>query len=166
VTALLRAAALVVGVAVVWLVAAAQVPSQMRLPLQALVAGAVVTQPFGCTNLELEPFDPSCPNRHFHTGVDLAAPTGTEVLSASAGTAHTGFDSTGAGLFVWVSVGAHVRVLYCHLSAFRVSNGEAVASGQVVGLIGATGRATGPHLHFEVQVDGRAVDPSAWLAVT
>ena len=52
---------------VTWLVAATQVPSHERLPMAAVVVGAAVTQPFGCTSLELEPFDPGCPTLHFHT---------------------------------------------------------------------------------------------------
>jgi murein DD-endopeptidase MepM/ murein hydrolase activator NlpD len=164
VTSYLRALAVVVGAALVWTLAAAQVPSQTRLPISAIVMGASVSQPFGCTSLVLEPFDPHCREHHFHTGVDLAAPLGTEVRSATAGVAHIASDPSGAGLFVTVIVGVHVRVLYCHLSAFRVSNGEAVTPGQLIGLVGSTGRATGAHVHFEVQVDWRPIDPVAWLA--
>jgi len=155
---------MIVAAAAVWLVAAAQVPAQLRLPLAAVVPGAVVSQPFGCTNLQLEPFDRLCPQHHIHTGIDLAAPPGAEVRSATSGTAHLGFDSGGAGLYVTVVVDAHVSILYCHLSAFRIGQGEAVVPGQVVGLVGSSGLATGPHLHLEIQVDGRPVDPASWLA--
>jgi murein DD-endopeptidase MepM/ murein hydrolase activator NlpD len=159
----IRVAAAIAGAAVVMLTAAAQVPSHERLPLQAVVVGAVISQPFGCTSLELEPFDPFCPGRHIHTGVDLAAPPGTEVHSATAGIASTGFDSSGAGNYVAVAAGPQVRILYCHLSAFRVRPGELVLPGQVIGLLGATGLATGPHVHFQVDIDGTAVDPALWL---
>ena len=162
--ALLRVPALAVGAGFVWLVAASQMPSHVRLPLGVVVEGGVVSQRFGCTSLELEPFDPFCPGHHIHTGVDLAAPAGAQVRSATAGTARTGFDPAGAGMYVEVTVDRHVRVLYCHLSAFRVRSGESLTPGQVVGLVGATGRAIGPHVHFEVQVDGRSVDPAVWLA--
>jgi hypothetical protein len=83
-----------------WLVAATQVPSHVRLPVEGVVVGAVVTQPFGCTDLDLEPYDPTCPTRHFHSGIDLAAPEGTAVYSATEGTARTGYDPMGAGNFV------------------------------------------------------------------
>jgi murein DD-endopeptidase MepM/ murein hydrolase activator NlpD len=160
---MLRVIAMVAGAGVVWLVVAAEVPRPVRLPLTSVVVGAVVTQPFGCTDLDLEPFDALCPQHHFHTGVDLAAPTGTDVHSATPGVAHLGDDPDGAGLYVVVWVDSHVRVIYCHLSEFRVQNGETVNPGQVVGLLGATGNTTGPHVHLEVQVNGRSVDPATWI---
>ena len=126
--------------------------------------GAVVTQPFGCTALEREPFDPFCPGRHIHTGIDLAAPTGAEVRSATAGIAHLGSDPNGAGNYVTVDFDAHTRIFYCHLSAFRVRSGDTVTPGQLIGLVGATGLATGPHVHLEVQVDRTSIDPARWLA--
>jgi murein DD-endopeptidase MepM/ murein hydrolase activator NlpD len=162
--ALLRAAALCGIAGVVWVVVAAQLPSHVRLPVAGVVVGAVISQPFGCTSFELEPYDPFCPGRHVHTGVDLAASLGTAVHSATAGTAHLGFDPNGAGLYVVVTVDAHVRVFYCHLSATSVMNGQAVSAGEVIGVLGQSGRATGPHVHFEVQVDATSVDPVAWLA--
>jgi murein DD-endopeptidase MepM/ murein hydrolase activator NlpD len=57
-----------------------------------------------------------------------------------------------------------VRQLYCHLSVAVVVGAQHVAAGQLIGDVGSTGLSTGPHLHFEVQVDGRAVDPVIWLA--
>ena len=162
--ALVRVPAVALAAAFMWIVAASQLPSHARLPLGGVVQGAVVSQRFGCTALELEPFDPFCPGRHIHTGIDLAAPAGTAVASATSGTSRTGFDPDGAGLFVEVIVDARVRILYCHLSALRVHTGESLAPGEVLGLVGSSGRATGPHLHLEVQVDGKSVDPAAWLA--
>jgi murein DD-endopeptidase MepM/ murein hydrolase activator NlpD len=148
---------------VIWVVGASRVPAPGKLALTAIVPGAVMTQPFGCSNLLLEPFDPHCPSRHLHTGIDLAAPKGTAVHAAAGGLAAVGFDPRGAGLFVAVTVDAHVRVLYCHLSAAVVADGQRILSGGVIGEVGSTGLATGAHLHFEVQVDGRAVDPARWL---
>jgi len=155
----------IAGVAIVtWLVAATQVPSQERLPVAGVVIGAVVTQPFGCTDLELEPFDSDCPSRHFHTGVDLAAPLGTDVYSATAGSAYVGYDPAGAGTYVEVLMDPHVRILYCHLSETRVASGQEVTPGQLLGLVGATGLATGPHVHLQVDVDRTPVDPATFLA--
>jgi murein DD-endopeptidase MepM/ murein hydrolase activator NlpD len=65
---------------------------------------------------------------------------------------------------VAVSSDGKVRALYCHLSKTAIQAGDHVIAGQVIGAVGATGLATGAHLHFEVQVDGRAIDPVAWLA--
>jgi murein DD-endopeptidase MepM/ murein hydrolase activator NlpD len=155
----------IASVAVVtWLVAATQVPSHERLPVASVVIGAVVTQPFGCTDLELEPFDSDCPSHHFHTGVDLAAPLGTNVYSATGGSAYVGYDPTGAGNYVEVVMDPHVRIVYCHLSLARVASGQEVAAGQLIGLVGATGLATGPHVHLQVDVDGTPVDPATFLS--
>jgi murein DD-endopeptidase MepM/ murein hydrolase activator NlpD len=163
VSGVLRAPALVVAAALVWLIAAAQLPSQARLSLSGVVPGAIITQPFGCTSFPLEPFVLACPGLHFHSGIDLAAPVGTDVRSATTGAARIAFDPGGAGLYVTVTVDGHARILYCHLSSVLIHQGEAVAPGEVIGLIGATGLATGPHLHLEIQVDGRPVDPAKWL---
>lgn len=147
-----------------WAFGASKVPSHEKLALNAIVPGAVITQPFGCSTLVLEPFDPYCPTHHVHTGVDLAAREGTPVHAAEGGTSFVGFDPQGAGLYVAVTSDSHVRALYCHLSTVAVSDGELVVADQLVGAVGATGLATGAHLHFEVQVDGRAIDPVVWLA--
>lgn len=160
---MMRLLALAGGAVAIFLVGATQVPSHVRLPVAALVVGATVTQPFGCTDLELEPFDPSCPSHHFHTGVDLAAPAGTEVRSATAGEALTGYDAAGAGNYVAVIVDWRTRVIYCHLSGFAVRSGDAVTPGEVLGFVGATGLATGPHVHLEVDVAGRPVNPDVFL---
>ena len=149
---------------VTWLVAATQVPSHERLPMAAVVVGAVVTQPFGCTNLDLEPFDPGCPTLHFHTGVDLAARLGANVYSATGGKAFVGYDPAGAGIYVEVFMDPHVRILYCHLSEWRVSSGQEGTPGELIGLVGATGLATGPHVHLQVDVDGTPVDPATFLS--
>lgn len=159
----MRFLAVAMAVASVWLVGATQVPPPARMRIADVVVGAVVTQPFGCTTLDLEPFDDLCPWHHIHTGIDLAAAIGTAVHSATYGTALTGFDGAGAGNFVVVVVDAHVRVIYCHLSAFRVRSGDGVMPGQVIGLVGDTGLTTGPHVHFQVDVDGVPVDPASWL---
>ena len=159
---MLRVLAIGAAATIAWSLAASRVADHTRLPLSAVVPGAVVTQPFGCTTLALEPFDPLCPARHVHTGVDLAAPAGTAVVSATAGVAHVGYDSHGAGLFVAIDDGG-TRVLYCHLFSAAVRPGDRVAAGQAIGTVGESGLATGPHLHFEVQIDGRSVDPARWL---
>ncbi len=160
----LRLSAVGLAALVAWTVAGSRVASQQRLPLDAIILGAHETLPFGCTSLALEPFDPFCFGQHIHTGIDLAAPEGTPVRAAALGIAYPGFDPALAGIYVYEVVDQHVRVLYCHLSRVRIAAGQPVAAGDVIGEVGSTGLATGPHLHLEVQVDGRAIDPAVWLA--
>ena len=163
-TGFLRIGAIVAGGAAAWVVTAAQIPSHTRLPLAGVVPGAAISQPFGCSSLELEPYDPFCPEHHVHTGIDLAAPMGVPVHSATGGTAHVGWNPEGCGIYVVVNVETRVRLVYCHLSAVRVANGQAVRAGEVIGELGSTGMSTGPHLHFEIQVNGTSIDPAVWLA--
>lgn len=158
-----KVAAVCAAAALIWTVAGSRVQNHEKLPLTGVVPGAVMTQAFGCTTLDLEPVDPLCPTGHVHTGIDLAAPEGTTVHAAMGGTAHVGFDRAGAGLYVVVSSDQHVRALYCHLSAALVLEGETVMAGHAIGAVGTTGLSTGAHLHFEVQVDRRPVDPAVWL---
>jgi murein DD-endopeptidase MepM/ murein hydrolase activator NlpD len=160
----LRIAAVVAMSLVVWTVSASRVTVDERLTIAGIVPGAVITQPFGCSTLDLEPYAPYCPSRHVHTGIDLAAPAGTGVRAATTGTVRVGFDASGCGLYVAETSGAHLRILYCHLSAALIADGSTVATGEVIGQVGATGMSTGPHLHFEVQIDGHPIDPAAWLS--
>ena len=162
---ILKVGAIALGIGLVWTMAAGRAAATATLPVALVVRGATLAQPFGCSALALEPFDPYCPTRHFHSGVDLAAPQGTPVYSATAGLATTGYDPQGAGLYVAVAVDAHTRILYCHLHrAAFVAGG--VSAGDMIGEVGSSGLATGPHLHLEVDVDGRAVDPVRWLAAS
>jgi len=99
-----------------------------------------------------------------HWGLDLAAPRGRVVEAALAGwVVHAGW-SRGYGLMVEVRHASGLTTRYSHLARITCSPGEAVETGQPLGLVGATGRATGPHLHFEVWRQGRARDPLALLA--
>jgi Peptidase family M23/Putative peptidoglycan binding domain len=96
----------------------------------------------------------------FHPGLDLTAGAGTPVGAAAPGRViFAAFDSSGYGNLVEVAHGGGVVSMYAHLSSFAVHVGQNVATGTRVGRVGATGEATGPHLHFEVRVRGAAVDP-------
>ncbi|WP_063533197.1 peptidoglycan DD-metalloendopeptidase family protein [Burkholderia sp. MSMB1589WGS] len=102
-----------------------------------------------------------------HTGVDLAAPAGTRVDAAAAGVvSFVGYDALGYGKYVVIDHPDRTSTYYAHLSAFApgLDVGMRVAQGQRIGSVGATGAATGPHLHFEVRVDDRPVDPLVALA--
>jgi len=95
----------------------------------------------------------------FHAGVDLEAPTGMAVGAAAAGRITWAGPADGWGNLVVVAHGSGVRTLYAHLSQIDVRLGQRVSAGARVGLVGATGEATGPHLHLEVRVHGAAIDP-------
>jgi len=129
-----------------------------------VVPGALLTLPFGCTSFEWEPEDSECPGGHFHSGVDLAALEGTSVFAPFPGEViHVG-PAGGCGNHVTVRHRPGLETLYCHLSAVDVKPGDRVLAGDRLGAVGSTGNSTGPHLHLEVHVNGRAVDPSPWLA--
>lgn len=118
---------------------------------------SVISQPFGPSTFPLEP-------NHFHTGIDLVAPFGTDVTAADDGVvAQVGNGPTGYGTFVLVAHGNGLATMYAHMSAAVVRQGERVNQGQVVGKEGSTGTSTGPHCHWEVRINGRAVDPSPFV---
>jgi murein DD-endopeptidase MepM/ murein hydrolase activator NlpD len=96
----------------------------------------------------------------FHPGVDLPAPTGTPVHAAAVGRVVLAAPTSGGyGNLVVVKHSNGVETLYAHLSRILVAAGQPVTVGSLLGLVGATGETTGPHLHFEVRVRGAAVDP-------
>jgi len=99
----------------------------------------------------------------FHTGIDYPAPLGTPVVAAREGVVLAVGTLPGYGTVVELEHEEGVTTLYAHLSRTLVRVGAHVACGDAVGLVGATGDATGPHLHFEVQVHGAAVDPATAL---
>ena len=101
---------------------------------------------------------------HTHTGLDFAAPTGTPVVSVANGTVRSTEYSGAYGNRIVIALEDGTEIWYCHLSAFNVSVGQTVTGGQQVGLVGATGNVTGPHLHLEVRPGaGDPVDPMAAL---
>lgn len=98
-----------------------------------------------------------------HTGWDMSAGTGTPIASATAGTVILAGWFGGYGNTVVVDHGGGLTTLYAHQSSLAVSYGSSVGAGDVVGYVGSTGLSTGPHLHFEVRVDGNPVDPAGYL---
>ena len=95
----------------------------------------------------------------FHTGIDIDAPVGTPVRAAADGDVTEAAMNVGYGREVVLDHGHDVLTLYGHLSAFAVMAGEHVSRGQVIGYVGQSGRATGPHLHYEVRVHSVPVNP-------
>lgn len=108
--------------------------------------------------------DPFHGLQRFHAGVDFRAAYGREVQTAAPGRVTFAGDQGGYGATVVVEHPGGVQTRYAHLSSITVSPGQELASGDIVGRVGQSGRATGPHLHFEVLVNGRRVDPQ--LAAT
>ena len=98
-----------------------------------------------------------------HDGIDLAAPVGTPVRAAATGTVTFAGRRGGYGLVVMIDHGDGTQTRYAHQSRLDVHVGDRVAAGQPIGAVGATGLATGPHLHFEIRRDGIPVDPAAVL---
>lgn len=100
-----------------------------------------------------------------HTGVDFAVPQGTSIHAAESGTVLVSEWWSGYGYTVIIDHGGGVWTLYGHIreGGLRVSAGDQVSRGQVIAESGSTGRSTGPHLHFEVRVDGKTVNPMPYL---
>jgi len=98
-----------------------------------------------------------------HTGIDIAVPTGTPVHAAAAGTVVYSGWMSGYGFLVAVDHGNGLATAYAHNSSLLVRVGDHVAQGQVISLSGSTGHSTGPHVHFEVRVNGVPVDPLSYL---
>ena len=105
---------------------------------------------------------------HRHTGIDFDGETGDPIFAAGSGTVvHAGRAPdgyAGYGIMVMIDHGNGVETLYAHLSRLGVHVGEVVAPGDRIALMGTTGNVTGSHLHFEVRVGGRAVNPANWIA--
>lgn len=103
--------------------------------------------------------------RNAHGGADFMSPAGTPIRAPNAGRVVVARDLYFSGNTVVIDHGLGLFSLLAHLSAFDVHEGDRVAGGEIVGRVGATGRVTGPHLHWAVRVDGARVDPLSVLAV-
>jgi len=98
-----------------------------------------------------------------HTGIDIGVPYGTPIRAAASGQVIYAGWMDGYGNLVFIDHGRGISTGYAHQSRIAVSNGQAVTQGQVIGYVGCTGHCFGPHLHFEVRVNGTPVDPLAYL---
>jgi murein DD-endopeptidase MepM/ murein hydrolase activator NlpD len=130
----------------------------------------VITQGFGCTSYPFEPYEPSCPSKHFHSGIDIAADYGTPVHAADGGIVHNftmgcswGSGLCGYGRYVVIVHAGGFTTLYGHLSSWAVGDGVQIEKDTVIGYEGSTGNSTGAHVHFEMDLAGMPVDPLAYL---
>ena len=98
-----------------------------------------------------------------HAGLDISAPTGTPIYAARSGTVIFVGVQSGYGNLIIVDHGGGMTTAYAHQSSFAASQGQSVSAGQLIGYVGSTGRSTGPHLHFEVRINGTARDPMGYL---
>lgn len=119
---------------------------------------AGISSPFG---LRADPFDG---NRVFHRGIDFLAPKGTPVFAVGDGVVQFIGPVTGYGNLVKVRHSSRLVSHYAHLEGIEVTTGMPVLAGQRIARVGATGRATGSHLHFELVLDGTPVNPKPYLA--
>ncbi|MDP4604909.1 MAG: M23 family metallopeptidase [Erythrobacter sp.] len=127
------------------------VPS--RMPLE----GAQLTSGYGMRT------HPVLGGRRRHTGIDLAAPTGTPVYATADGVIGRADWYSSYGLYISINHGAAMETRYAHLSRLAVAAGDNVKKGDLIGYVGSTGRSTGPHLHYEVRVEGLAVNPIPYM---
>ncbi len=116
-----------------------------------------ITSPFGYRP------NPFGGGMEFHQGLDIAAPTGTTVTAAAGGTIISAGWYGGYGNYILIDHGGGMATGYGHLSQIFVSAGQQVQKGQAIGAVGSTGMSTGPHLHFEVRINGKPTDPAAYL---
>jgi len=121
-----------------------------------------ISQPFGPSHLGLEP--PYGGYAHFHTGIDLVEPFGSTIYAADDGVvALVGSSTSGYGRYVVIAHSGGLDTLYGHLSTALVKVGQLVNQGQPIGLEGSTGNSTGAHLHFELRINQKPVDPAPYL---
>lgn len=128
-----------------------------KLPFGNPSPGSNITSRFGNRT------DPFLGRLALHAGIDFRASTGTEIRSTGAGTVVTAGRNGGYGNMVEIDHGDGLTTRYAHLSRVLVKVGDHVGASDPVGLSGTTGRSTGPHLHYEVRRDGKAVDPMRFL---
>ena len=127
------------------------------MPLGRPIADASESSGFGLRS------DPFTGEAAFHAGQDFAAPMGTPVAATGGGVVSFTGQRNGYGNAVEVTHAGGLMTRYGHLAVIRAHVGERIAAGRVIGEVGSTGRSTGPHLHYEVWLDGRAENPMRFV---
>jgi murein DD-endopeptidase MepM/ murein hydrolase activator NlpD len=131
----------------------------LGIPQVVPAAGRHISSNFGYRS------DPFSGAGAFHAGLDFKGPTGAPIFAAAHGIVASVGRRAGYGKCVEIDHGNGLRTRYAHMSAFRARAGQMVRAGQVIGAVGSTGRSTGPHLHFEVRLNGQPVNPRPFLEV-
>ena len=106
---------------------------------------------------------PVLKRRMGHKGIDIAAATGTPIYATADGYVSKADWFSSYGKFVSIEHGARIQTRYAHMSRIAVEDGTWVEKGDLIGYVGSTGRSTGPHLHYEVRIDGEAVNPVPYM---
>ena len=133
----------------------------IAVPSEKPVRTAAFTSGFGVRS------DPFAARAAMHPGIDLAGPIGTPIYATADGTVlRAGWNSGGYGNLVEIDHGKGIATRYGHMSAILVSAGQHITRGQQIGRMGSTGRSTGSHLHYEVRIDGRPVNPIPFMKST
>jgi murein DD-endopeptidase MepM/ murein hydrolase activator NlpD len=132
----------------------------IAIPSAQPVANVAFTSNFGVRS------DPFRGTAAMHAGVDIPGPLGTPIYATADGVVARAERSGGYGNLVEVNHGKGIETRYGHLSRILVAPNTKVMRGQLIGLMGSTGRSTGSHLHYEVRIEGRAVNPLPYLQVT
>jgi murein DD-endopeptidase MepM/ murein hydrolase activator NlpD len=128
-----------------------------KLPFNNPSPASDITSTFG------NRLDPFLGRLAMHAGIDFRAPTGTRIVATAPGTVITAGKNGGYGNMVEIDHGNDITTRYAHLSAILVNAGDRITTGETIARSGSTGRSTGPHLHYEVRLNGEAVDPMRFL---
>mgnify|MGYP000075696897 FL=1 len=133
--------------------AAARVSVPSRMPLD----DTRLTSDYGMRT------HPVLGGRRSHKGVDLSAPTGTPIYATADGYISKAEWFSSYGKYVSIEHGANLQTRFAHMSDIAVTAGSRVKKGDIIGYVGSTGRSTGPHLHYEVRIDVKAVNPVPYM---
>ncbi len=131
----------------------------LGIPQVIPAAGTHISSGFGYRS------DPFVGSPAFHAGLDFKGPIGAPIFAAANGRVVFVGPRAGYGNCVEIDHGNGLRTRYAHMSAFRSTVGQPVVAGQLIGAVGSTGRSTGPHLHFEVRLNGQPINPRPFLEV-
>ena len=132
-------------------------PRAVSIPSRVPVDGVRLTSDFGMR------WHPVLGGHRMHKGIDLSSPIGTPVHATADGVIGRADWYSSYGLYVAIEHGSSIETRYGHLSRLNVAAGQFVHKGDIVGYVGTTGRSTGPHLHYEVRVEGEAVNPIPYM---